>query len=219
MGKAGSGKKTNENSGNKKQTKVEEKGVGGIKHSKKSTANDGSQQKKSKPNGGAMSAKTKPNSKEPKCKEPKSKNEKGSKGKKSSKKTKGKSGKSKGHGGTPKSDGIASNNISSPIAASMGDICSLSLLAIVTQTLANVAIDSSILLISIIFVLLMFVPLLFYIARSNRFTKSSIVTGWVAILSAIVVEQPGGLVMASAFERYPTISTIQRIPAFEAIKL
>ena len=55
----------------------------------------------------------------------------------------------------------------------------------------------------------MFVPLLFYIARSNRFTKSSIVTGWVAILSAIVVEQPGGLVMASAFERYPTISTIQ----------
>ncbi|KAI2810610.1 hypothetical protein BLOT_001773 [Blomia tropicalis] len=109
MGKAGSGKKTNENSGNKKQTKVEEKGVGGIKHSKKSTANDGSQQKKSKPNGGAMSAKTKPNSKEPKCKEPKSKNEKGSKGKKSSKKTKGKSGKSKGHGGTPKSDGIASS--------------------------------------------------------------------------------------------------------------
>ena len=109
MGKAGSGKKTNENSGNKKQTKVEEKVVGGIKHSKKSTANDGSQQKKSKPNGGAMSAKTKPNSKEPKCKEPKSKNEKGSKGKKSSKKTKGKSGKSKGHDGTPKSDGIASS--------------------------------------------------------------------------------------------------------------
>jgi len=64
--------------------------------------------------------------------------------------------------------------------------------------------------------LLMLAPLLGYIARKNRYTRSVILTGWTPILGAVILEQPGGIVMENAFDKYDVMSTFQ--PLVNGIK-
>ncbi|XP_017493698.1 PREDICTED: solute carrier family 41 member 1-like [Rhagoletis zephyria] len=95
---------------------------------------------------------------------------------------------------------INPDNISTPVAASMGDVCSITILAVIMQTLYQW--HNRILNISLIVGLIAFAPIFGYFARQNRFTKSVIYTGWTAILGAVIVEQPGGMVMQDSFEKY-----------------
>ncbi|CAG2173785.1 unnamed protein product [Oppiella nova] len=52
-------------------------------------------------------------------------------------------------------------------------------------------------------------PITGFIARRNRYTRSVILTGWTPILGAVIIEQPGGLVMENAFDKYDVMSTFQ----------
>ena len=89
----------------------------------------------------------------------------------------------------------------------MGDVCSLSILAFISQALHEHA--NTKLLIGLLCTLLLISPVLGYFARQNKFTKSVILTGWTAILGAVVVEQPGGMVMEASFRHYKAMSTFQ----------
>ncbi len=89
----------------------------------------------------------------------------------------------------------------------MGDVCSITFLAVIMQQLYEW--QSRVLNIVLILAFISIAPVFGYFARQNRYTKSVIYTGWSAILGAVIVEQPGGMVMQSAFEKYKVISTFQ----------
>lgn len=99
------------------------------------------------------------------------------------------------------------DNISIPVAASMGDVCSIAILAVISQKMYDL--KNQYFQMGLILAFIAITPIYGYFARINRFSKSVIVTGWAAILGAVIVEQPGGMVMQSAFERYKVLSTFQ----------
>nr|XP_027196683.1 solute carrier family 41 member 1-like [Dermatophagoides pteronyssinus] len=104
--------------------------------------------------------------------------------------------------------GINPDNISTPVAASMGDVCTISILAYVSQFLydLNHGKEIQIILMSIC---LCVAPVFGWFARRNRWTRTVILSGWTAILGAVIIEQPGGVVMEKAFQNYKVMSTFQ----------
>lgn len=89
----------------------------------------------------------------------------------------------------------------------MGDVCSLMILACVAEGLYRL--DSVALELVLITIPLLMAPIFGYYARLNHYTRSVILSGWTAILGAVIVEQPGGLVMQAAFEKYQTMASFQ----------
>ena len=89
----------------------------------------------------------------------------------------------------------------------MGDVCSIAILANIMNWLYKM--KSRPVQISLIVVFISIAPIFGYFARRNRYTRSVIYTGWSAILGAVIVEQPGGMVMQSAFEKFKVLSTFQ----------
>ncbi len=63
--------------------------------------------------------------------------------------------------------------------------------------------------ITILGVVVVFAPTMAFIARRNIFTHAVILTGWTPIICAVVMEQPGGVVMEDAFSNYDVMSTFQ----------
>jgi len=108
------------------------------------------------------------------------------------------------------------DNIATPIAASMGDVCTITILALISDFLYKNS-DNYQWLPGVMLVgLLMMAPILGYVARKNRYTRSVILTGWTPILGAVILEQPGGIVMENAFDKYDVMSTFQ--PLVNGIK-
>ncbi len=101
------------------------------------------------------------------------------------------------------------DNIATPIAASMGDVCTITLLALISDFLFKQSDGNHWLPGTALVALLMFAPIMGYIARKNRYTRSVILTGWTPILGAVILEQPGGIVMENAFDKYDVLSTFQ----------
>ena len=91
----------------------------------------------------------------------------------------------------------------------MGDVCSITILALIMRALYNGLPNSKYLQIGLMVSFLSIAPIYGYFARQNRYSRSVIITGWTAILGAVIVEQPGGIVMQSAFEQYKVLSTFQ----------
>ncbi|OTF77168.1 solute carrier family 41-like protein [Euroglyphus maynei] len=104
--------------------------------------------------------------------------------------------------------GINPDNISTPVAASMGDVCTISILAFVSQFLYDIQYGRQI-QITLMAVCLCVAPVFGVFARRNRWTRSVIYSGWTAILGAVIIEQPGGVVMEKAFQNYKVMSTFQ----------
>nr|XP_046918261.1 solute carrier family 41 member 3-like [Dermatophagoides farinae] len=103
---------------------------------------------------------------------------------------------------------INPDNISTPVAASMGDVCTISILAHVGQYLYELQYGRQI-QITLMVLCLCAAPVFGVFARRNRWTKSVIYSGWTAILGAVIIEQPGGVVMEKAFQNYKVMSTFQ----------
>lgn len=111
------------------------------------------------------------------------------------------------------------DNISTPVAASLGDVCSLSILAFTSRSLYRLhsirskeGVNSnriSLQLLLLIAVILVVAAISAAVARRCRHTSTVIMTGWVAILGAVLVEQPGGMVMKVAITRYRLLATFQ----------
>jgi solute carrier family 41 len=91
----------------------------------------------------------------------------------------------------------------------MGDVCTITLLALISDFLFKQSDGNYWLPGTALVVLLMFAPIMGYIARKNRYTRSVILTGWTPILGAVILEQPGGIVMENAFDKYDVLSTFQ----------
>jgi solute carrier family 41 len=91
----------------------------------------------------------------------------------------------------------------------MADIFTITILALISDFLFKLSDENQWLSGTALFVILLFAPLMAFIARRNRYTKSVILSGWAPILVSVIIEQPGGIVMDKAFDKYNVISTFQ----------
>lgn len=92
----------------------------------------------------------------------------------------------------------------------MGDVCTITILGLIGDNFYYQCRDGRewIAYVTLI-VLLLMAPVMGCVARRNRYTRSVIVTGWTPILGAVIIEQPGGVVMDRAFRAYDSMSTFQ----------
>ncbi|XP_035226666.1 solute carrier family 41 member 1-like, partial [Stegodyphus dumicola] len=81
---------------------------------------------------------------------------------------------------------INPDNVATPIAASLGDLTTLSLLAGISYLLYG-KLDSPGFAITIILFFLLLIPLWVAVARRNRFTREVLHSGWTPVISAMAI--------------------------------
>ena len=101
------------------------------------------------------------------------------------------------------------DNIATPIAASLGDVTTMILLANISHFL-YVNLESNTLVQNTLLIFLMsLIPIWAYIARKNPFTKSVILNGWYPVCGAMLIQNAGGLVMERALKSFNKIANLQ----------
>lgn len=106
---------------------------------------------------------------------------------------------------------INPDNIATPIAASLGDLTTLSLLSGVSMLLYQ-AIGTQVWLApTIIAVFLVLTPLWVYISVKNHYTNDVIYSGWTPVLSAMVISSVGGLILDYTVANYHGIAVFQPV--------
>lgn len=135
---------------------------------------------------------------------------------------------------------INPDNIATPIAASLGDVTTLVLLAYISHWLFGIISPSinhdvhfhnssssgKLDLMTeqlnltpgpewfqdmILFFLMALIPLWAYFARTNMYTRNVIVTGWFPVCGAMLLQNAGGLVMERACESFRKLAKFQPV--------
>ncbi|XP_067125804.1 solute carrier family 41 member 1-like [Centruroides vittatus] len=105
---------------------------------------------------------------------------------------------------------INPDNIATPVAASLGDITTLGVLAIISEKIYETP-DFSIISGVAIGILLLLVPLWIYFARKNICTRRLILTGWSPVLIAAGITSGGGFILQYAVKHYEGMAVFQPI--------
>ncbi|CAG5122129.1 unnamed protein product [Candidula unifasciata] len=106
---------------------------------------------------------------------------------------------------------INPDNVATPIAASLGDLVTLALLAWVANTLF-IAIEKQHWLAPVIIAFFMLLlPLWVVICINNKYTDDVIYSGWTPVLSAMIISSIGGLILDYAVSSYDGIAVFQPI--------
>lgn len=105
---------------------------------------------------------------------------------------------------------INPDNIATPIAASLGDLVTLSILATVGTLLYQIRemFWIHILLISFFFLM---TPILIYFSHINEFVKDALRDGWVPVIIAMLISSLGGLILGFAVDYYNGIAVFQPV--------
>jgi solute carrier family 41 len=104
---------------------------------------------------------------------------------------------------------INPDNIATPIAASLGDVTTMILLANISHFLyvnleTNQWVQNTLLAF-----LMSLIPVWAYIARKNPFTRKVILNGWYPVCGAMLIQNAGGLVMERALKSFNKIANLQ----------
>lgn len=102
------------------------------------------------------------------------------------------------------------DNIATPIAASLGDLTTLALLAGVSSLLFN-TMDLVWLSPLVVCVFLAFIPLWVYLSRRNPYTKDVLCTGWVPVICAMGISSVGGCILDAAVTRFSGLAVFQPV--------
>ncbi|CAN7988846.1 unnamed protein product, partial [Ixodes hexagonus] len=102
------------------------------------------------------------------------------------------------------------DNIATPIAASLGDLTTLALLAGVSSVLFN-AMDLVWLSPLVVCIFLAFIPLWVYLSRRNPYTKDVLCTGWVPVICAMGISSVGGCILDAAVTRFSGLAVFQPV--------
>lgn len=104
---------------------------------------------------------------------------------------------------------INPDNIATPIAASLGDVTTMILLANISHFL-YVSLDTNQWVQNTLLAFLMsLIPIWAYIARNNPYTRKVIVNGWYPVCGAMLIQNAGGLVMERALKTFERIANLQ----------
>ncbi|KPJ19568.1 Solute carrier family 41 member 1 [Papilio machaon] len=103
------------------------------------------------------------------------------------------------------------DNVATPLAASIGDIVSNSVLAVTAQYMYDqikISLWQPIALMCVYYSLL---PLWVFIVWRNKYTKKVLMTGWTPVISALFISGIGGIVLDQAVEKYQGYEVFQPI--------
>lgn len=109
------------------------------------------------------------------------------------------------------------DNIATPIAASLGDVSTAGIFALMSELIHNDTLRhnskneapfASIITIAVFFLLL---PIFYLIARRNKFTHELVHSGWTPIILAMIISSGGGLFLDRAIDRY------NKLPPFQPV--
>ncbi|XP_005109529.1 solute carrier family 41 member 1 isoform X2 [Aplysia californica] len=106
---------------------------------------------------------------------------------------------------------INPDNVATPIAASLGDLVTLSLLAWVGNLLFEAIGKEHWLAPTIIAFFLLLLPLWVVICVKNKYTNDVIYSGWVPVLSAMFISSVGGLILDYTVANYDGIAVFQPV--------
>ena len=108
------------------------------------------------------------------------------------------------------------DNVATPIAASLGDLITLSMLAGIARYLFTYTESQNRWpsLIIIIFYILV-TPICIYFAKKNQVTQQVLYTGWTPVLVAMTISSLGGLILDSAVNKFNGIAVFQ--PVFNGV--
>ncbi|XP_067129804.1 solute carrier family 41 member 1-like isoform X2 [Centruroides vittatus] len=105
---------------------------------------------------------------------------------------------------------INPDNIATPVAASLGDITTLGILALTARkfhsNLENVTTPAVIL-----GILIFLVPFWIIFARRNIYTSQLILTGWFPVLAAVAITSAGGYILEIAIKDYEGMAVFQPV--------
>ncbi|XP_023241903.1 solute carrier family 41 member 1-like [Centruroides sculpturatus] len=107
---------------------------------------------------------------------------------------------------------INPDNVAAPVAASLGDVVTLTLLSVCSQSLYSL--DDNIkqwIQIPIIVILISLVPLWWLIAYKNEYTRIILYTGWVPVITAVVIASAGGYILDTTVSQYKEIAVFQPV--------
>ncbi|CAG9109435.1 unnamed protein product [Plutella xylostella] len=103
------------------------------------------------------------------------------------------------------------DNVATPLAASIGDIVSNTVLAVTAQYMyeqIKISLWQPIVLICVYYSIL---PIWVYIVYKNKYTKKVLTTGWTPVISALFISGVGGIVLDQAVDRYRGYEVFQPI--------
>lgn len=100
------------------------------------------------------------------------------------------------------------DNVATPIAAALGDLVTLSLLAFVATFLNNYG---AFVAIVILFGYIIITPFCFDKAKKNVHTSDILYNGWTPVLSAMVISSMGGKILNNVIMKFPDIAVFQPV--------
>ncbi|XP_038219228.1 solute carrier family 41 member 2-like [Zerene cesonia] len=103
------------------------------------------------------------------------------------------------------------DNVATPLAASIGDIVSNSVLAVTAQYMFEQIKTSLWQPITLLCVYYCLLPIWVFIVWRNKYTKKVLTTGWTPVISALFISGIGGIVLDQAVDRYPGYEVFQPI--------
>lgn len=106
---------------------------------------------------------------------------------------------------------INPDNVATPIAASLGDLTTLSLLSGVGWLLYQEIGKEQWLAPCMIALFIILTPLWIYISLHNKYTNDVVYSGWTPVLSAMVISSIGGLILDFTVRNYTGIAVFQPV--------
>ncbi|XP_064605028.1 solute carrier family 41 member 1-like [Liolophura sinensis] len=106
---------------------------------------------------------------------------------------------------------INPDNVATPVAASLGDLTTLTLLALIGRSLFIAIEGHSWVAPSIIGGFTLLTPLWVVISVKNEYTNDVIYSGWTPVISAMVISSIGGLILDFAVSAYDGIAVFQPV--------
>lgn len=103
------------------------------------------------------------------------------------------------------------DNIATPVAASIGDVVSITLLAHIASAFYDIHDSAYWILILIIVAYLLLVPLWICIVLHNEYTRPVLKSGWFPVLAALFISGFGGLVLDNVADLYTSFVVFQPI--------
>ena len=100
------------------------------------------------------------------------------------------------------------DNIATPVAAALGDLVTLALLAITASILYSV---HPIIHVPILILYILIAVYCQRISSLNKETKEILKNGWTPVLSAMMISSLGGAILNNAIEQYPNIAMFQPV--------
>ncbi|CAL7936724.1 unnamed protein product [Xylocopa violacea] len=94
------------------------------------------------------------------------------------------------------------DNLATPLAASFGDVVSLSVLSAIASALFERMEQEPWLLYIILGLYLAILPFWVYVVLKNKYTKNVLTSGWVPVLSALFISGFGGLILNRVVDKF-----------------